>query len=520
MDSGRFNLRPNSFHLVPGQAVVSLTEAIARGDNFDAHYYWELANGGVAGAWCSTVIGAGNVPGHTPSSSVSSYTVLRSITTNNWPSTAQIRNAFIGGSDQCEGTSAVPLIASFPQCNVLTGNFLSECDNPAPNTKVPPDGISPACEYEDCGRPVPCNPCRGGPETFAGPSEFLRTTYWATNFENFLKDFMGVNQPDEDEHGCARTVIGKSSFGTVTATANLASLNAESHSNFTRDCSKNYCSDRSLDSPSALSFDRPASASEAWRDLGSHGSNRGVSWNFTSYEMRYTNIEDPGDPEYNNQPEPNCGSSSTGLWDEIIYFQDGLGKTFPECPETSESCKEDSGLFKKEKNQVTGKEELVPVPTVTRDTPFCTYDPCWIGWTGGGQKPPNNSRWYRYYNRDKENEDCPPAQGDIVPVPGWCEPEHRVYDYWCLIANHNRCLNVNLLLDGAEQEPFSQKTIFFHDPAFMSSKVCNAGKGLRSWKIPPCAKNETDFTSVNKYPSKTYCHLNDPPESPFTECQL
>lgn len=562
MDSGRFFFRPNSFHLVPGQRTIPLADAIAQGDCWDAHYYWQLSMGGVDAAWCSTIISLGSIQGHRTTSSVSSYPVIRAILTNgSHPSTAAARNSLIGGSEQCEGNVAgTELIASFPQCNVLTGNFISECNNPAPTTKVPPDGVSPACEYEDCGRTVPCHPCEAGSEEYGGPSEKLPTTYWALNFENFIKDFMGVNQPDDKTHNCARTEVGKSSYGMETRTANLECSEG-------KDCSMNYCADSNLDTPSATDFDRPASASDAWRDIGSHGSNRGVSWNFTSYEMRYTNIEDPGDPEYNNKPEPDCESSSVGLWDEFVYFQDGLGKTFPECPDTSEDCQINSGFFKEEEDEATGEKKLVPIANVTRDTPNCTYDPCWIGWTGGGKLPDEPAcvlgelkptRWVRYYDRDLENEDCPPKKGkqycsykypagtetvevspgvfetqtipccfnqkydgDIVPVPGWVEPEHRIYDYWCLIANHNRCLNVNLLLEGAEADPFNQKTIFFNDPAFMSSRICNAGRGLKNWRIPPCAKNETDFTSVNKYPSKTYCHIIDPPDtSKITECQL
>ncbi len=523
MESGRFSFTPNSFHLVPGQRTMPLADAIAQGDCWDAHHYWQLANGGVNGGWCSTVISLGPVQGHRTNSSVSSYPVIKAILTNgSHPASAASRNAFIGGSEQCEGNIAgTDLIASFPQCNILTGNFISECANPAPVTKVPADGVPPACEYQDCGRDVPCHPCEAGSEAYGGPSEFLPTTYWSENFEKFLKDFMGVNQPDEKTHNCARTAVGYSSYGMETRAANVQFSEA-------RDCSTNYCSDRNLESPSATAFDTPASASDAWRDLGSHGSNRGVSWDFTSYEMRYTNMEDPGDPEYNVQPEPNCNSSSKGLWSELLWFQDGLKKIFPKCPspDISDKCKEDSGLFKKEKNENTGEEELNPVASVTRDTPTCVYDPCWIGWTGGGRLPeqPSNAnpRWLRYWDRALENEDCPPTrkvyesekfgnilwpyEGDIVPVPGWVEPEYRVYDYWCLIADYNKCLNVNLLLDGAEQEPFSQKTIFFHDPAFMSSKLLEGGLG--GWRTPPCVENPTDYSSHKKVPTKEYCYLN------------
>jgi len=250
--------------------------------------------------------------------------------------------------------------------------------------------------------------------------------------------------------------------------------------------------------------------------MGDHGGNRGISWDFTSYEMRYTNMEDPADPEYNNSPNPACGSS--GGWGEIIYFRNGLGKSFPECgTDTSEECTKSSPHF---------DSEGTALPSISRDTPNCIYDPCWIGWTGGGQLPDEpkceggtleNLRWVRYHDRDLENEDCPPKvgkqyesekygcsfhqpyAGDIVPVPGWVEPNKRMYDYWCLIANHSACLNVNLLLSEAETAPFQQLTTFFNDPAFMSSSVFSSGRSLKNWRIPPCAKNETDFTA---YPTK------------------
>jgi len=529
MDSGRFFFRPNSFHLVPGQKVLSLSEALSKGDCWDVHYHWELQNGGVASAWCSSVIKLGSIAGHTTSSSITSYPVIKALLTKkgSWPPSVVSRNPFTGGSDECAGTGAIALIDGEDQCTVNIQDFLSECDNPAPIANIP-EGVPPACLYKDCNRDVICNPCRGGPEAYGGPSEFLPTTYWSENFEDFLKDFMGVNQPDEDTHGCARTISGRSSAGATETTANV-------QCSLSRECSDDYCGGRGLDAPSALAFDTPSSASDTWKDIGSHGSNRGVSWNFTSYEMRYTNMEDPGDPEYSSQPDPNCNSVSEGLWSELLWFQDGLKKIFPKCSsDVSDKCKESSGLFKEEKNKATGKEELKPVPNVTRDTPTCVYDPCWIGWTGGGKLPEEpevkdnkieKTRWIRYYDRDLENQDCPPKKlvyyesekygglfqqlydGDIIPVPGWVEPENRVYDYWCLIAEYANCLNVNLLLENGEQAPFSQKTTFFNDPAFMSSRL-RAGS-LSGWRTPPCVENEVDYSSHTAIPVKTYCWIGD-----------
>lgn len=544
MDSGRFSLRPNSFHLVPGQSILTAAEAIAKGDCWDAHHYWELANGGVAGGWCSTIINIGTVVAYSPGASISSYRVIRAIMTGGktWPSTCPATNEFIGGSKECTGAEAIELIEGVDQCETQPPDFLSECHNPADGienlVKIPRGGYDSKCMYKDCERDIACNPCDQAPEAFGGPSQYLPTTYWSLSFEYFMKEFMGVNQPDENSHKCARTITGKSSYGIVLRTANLSSLDSSSHEISRivsdKDCGRDNCDfkinretpqkPRHLDSPPALgAFDRPASMSDAWRDLGSHGSNRGVSWNFTSYEMRYTNIEDPNDPEYKNNPDPNCGSEDGEFWKDIVWFQDGLGRTFPECPENSpEECKIQSGLFEKDDYGKYTK----PISNVTRDTPIKTYDPCWIGWTGGGKLPEEpeceddelkNLRWVRYYDRDLENEDCPPEiekryeskkygcsfdqpyDGDIIPVPGWVEPQRRVYDYWCLIANHSACLNVNLLLEGANDEPFQQLTTFFHDPAFMSSRVLNSGKGFRSWRIPPCAKNETDYSG---YPMK------------------
>lgn len=548
-DDGRFKLRPNSFHRVPGQSILPLTDVMKK-NVFDVHYHWEIVHGGVAGAWCSSAIDVGSIQGHSPSASINSYKVIPAIlTSHNWPGGVPFINEYSIGGAKCCGGGAEELDLT-QRCCIVNGDiiqppecpcdedYLSECAN-GHVAKVPKNYQS-ACVYEEPDQscpPIACNPCEQGTES--GPSDILKTTYWSSEFENYLKDFMGINQPDEGSHSCGRPIRGTTSMSAVTRIQNLA---APSVDDFDYDMPTTNCSfkissqqtskPRELDTPTG-GLDTPEGQTELWRDMADHGQNRGYSWNFTEYEMRYTNIEDPGDPEYNNSPNPSCGSSSTGLWDDLIYFRNGLSKSWPKCdntPDTPEACLESSEFFEKDENG-DWKE---PQPSVIRETPLCTYDPCWIGWSGGGELPQEPycgdddilkaTRWLRYYDRNLENEKCPPERdkvyeskypcphiqsydGDIIPVPGWVEPQKRVYDYWCLIANYSTCLNVNLLMEDGEQSPFSQKTIFFNDPAFMKAGVLNSGRNLSTWKIPPCAESETNIGSYPSKPSKEYCYI-------------
>ncbi len=619
MDNGRFKRRPNSFHKVPGQFIAPFSVTKKYRDIFENHYYYECggesgAECSVAGSWCTTVIAVGQVDARRPPSAGGSaagpFKVIGCIRTDDttWVGCAGV-NELIGGEKECVGS--VPATATdldnCEHCKIPPPDHGTECANPADgeehNAHTPQcgscttnagTGIESKCFYfmrcpKCAGMVIPCNPCMEGSDIYPGPSEVLPSTYWSEHFENFLKEFMGINQPNSGAHGCARPAVGVSNPTGVRV--RQANLKCPPEDQFDCDGRFNNCSSKISSSegrPRYLSapgpgYDRPESKSEMWLDMGSTGRNDGpYAWNFSVHEMRYTNVEDPTQAVYleypesgpfgvypNNRPCDGQGpNSNQGMWNkDIIYFQDGLGNTFPKIGDRGNLCGATSSDCKITWVNVTGW-----IPNIVRDTPQslywphkevtrCSpgYDLCWIGWTGGGKglteserlaktkcettpcKPDPETgepvRWVRYWDRDLENNNCAPrvmgydsakfgriqwpVKGDIVPVPGWVPPQDRIYDYWCLIANFSTCLNVNLLIKGSDSMPFHCMTTFFHDPVFMSSRICWAAnadvKDLNTWRIPPCAENITDFTTVPKYPnsdrgtfnvSHTYSKIN------------
>ena len=233
-DDGRFKLRPNSFHQVPGQRLLPFSQ-VFRTDTFDIHSYWETAKG-LAGAWCSSAINVGSIQGHSPSASITSYKVIPAIlTSHNWPGGVPGMNEWSYGGGECCGGGAERLDLTQTCCvengDVLYADgkcpcdddYISECANGY--VAIVPKGYQSACVYDEPDQecpPIKCNPCEEGTER--GPSDILKTTYWSSEFENYLKDFMGINQPDVGSHTCRRPIRGTTSMSAVTRSQILQNM--------------------------------------------------------------------------------------------------------------------------------------------------------------------------------------------------------------------------------------------------------------------------------------------------------